>query len=281
MRQVPANSHASSADPSGAHYLIIGDGRLAEHLRTFLSLENLVYSQWARSSGRSLNPELESATHVLLCISDGALAQFVAENPAMLKRVCVHFSGSVVLPEIPSAHPLMTFAAGEKYSLDVYRSIPFVLETGRSSLAELMPGLSNASFAISPEQKPLYHALCAMAGNFTVLLWEKAFSAFGTLGLPREVLLPFLAQVSKNLISSREGVSVLTGPLVRGDDKTIAKHLAVLGDDPYADVYRAFVAAYSVSHAAGIAAGISATNSANQNSNLTFTGGAHERALGT
>src|SRR5690606_25694883 len=111
---------------------------------------------------------------------------------------------------------------------------------------ELLPGLKNKAYEIDPEQKGLYHALCSLAGNFTVMLWEKAFSDFERrLGLPKEVLTPFLHRTAANLANSSGEKSVLTGPLVRGDQVTIERHLGVLNGDPYREVYAAFVAAYS------------------------------------
>lgn len=228
MRQVPA-------DP---HFLLVGDGRLARHLAHYLTLLGLPFDQWSRRQGppSALRDYADRASHVLLAISDSALAAFVEDHPDL--HNCFHFSGALTIAGATSVHPLMTFSH-ELYPLDVYKSIPFICE------AESLPGFPNRSFALDPAMKPLYHALCVMSGNFTVLLWEKAFASFASLGLPREVLLPYLAQVATNLITAAPGESVLTGPLARGDSTTIDKNLAALGGDPYADVYRAFVRAFT------------------------------------
>jgi predicted short-subunit dehydrogenase-like oxidoreductase (DUF2520 family) len=250
MRQVPANSTSAVkqrvASPlEGAHYLVIGDGRLARHLCHYLKLENLPFDQWSRKQAPIfLKTKADRATHVFIAISDGAIEPFLETHSFLMSRVCVHFSGALFSKVLPGAHPLMTFGP-ELYELDAYRAIPFVLERGRQTLADLLPDFSNQSFEIEAGSKPLYHALCAMSGNFTVLLWEKVFAKFSTdLGLPQDILYPYLAQVASNLIKAPAGESVLTGPLARADFATIDKHLAALGNDPYADVYRAFVTAY-------------------------------------
>mgnify|MGYP001115309221 FL=1 len=81
-----------------------------------------------------------------------------------------------------------------------------------------------------------------MAGNFTTLLWQHAFAAFEErLGLPRAVLHPYLEQVASNLVRS---ASPLTGPLARGDHRTLERHLAALEGDPFHAVYSSFVAAH-------------------------------------
>lgn len=247
MRQVPASELSKSprSSQSRARYLVIGDGRLARHLCHYLKLENLPFDQWSRKQAPLfLQSAAGRATHILLAISDGAIEPFLKANSFLLNCTCVHFSGALVSPLIPSAHPLMTFGP-ELYPLETYQAVPFILERARGCLTELLPDFSNASYEIEASEKPLYHALCAMSGNFTVLLWEKVFAKFSDeLGLPVAVLYPYLAQIAANLIKAPLGESVLTGPFARSDFKAIDKHLIALGTDPYAGVYRAFVEAY-------------------------------------
>jgi predicted short-subunit dehydrogenase-like oxidoreductase (DUF2520 family) len=147
----------------------------------------------------------------------------------------------VVTPLAATAHPLMTFS-NELYDHETYRRIPFVCGRGGVGFAALFPELPNPSFVIDPRDMPRYHALCTMAGNFTTLLWAKAFEDFeGRLRLPRETLYPYLERVAANLAASS---APLTGPLARGDLATVGRHLEALDGDPYGEVYRAFVAAH-------------------------------------
>ncbi|MEK7357639.1 MAG: DUF2520 domain-containing protein [Bdellovibrionota bacterium] len=217
---------------------------MARHAAHYLGLLDLPFQTWTRSEGpEALASRADHASHVLVLVSDRAIVGLLADNVVLQMKTCVHFSGSVTTPLAFGAHPLMTFSK-DLYSLDEYRKIPFVLERDReTALNAILPGLPNASFSIESSEKPLYHALCAMAGNYTVMLWEKIFASFeGELGLPKSVLIPYLQRITQNLAEAEE--SVLTGPLVRGDRDTVASHLAALANDPYADVYRAFVSAY-------------------------------------
>jgi predicted short-subunit dehydrogenase-like oxidoreductase (DUF2520 family) len=227
MRQVPAE----------AHYLLIGDGRLARHLAHYLELEHLSFDQWSRRSSVALESLAERCTHVLVAISDSAIEPFLREHSFLRDRVCVHFSGALVSTLASSVHPLMTFGPS-LYSLEEYRAVPFVLERDRPVL---LPGLSNVCVELSAELKPLYHALCTASGNFTVMLWEAVFERFQSMGLPRQILFPYLVRTAQNLLTAAPGESVLTGPLKRGDFKTIEKHLEALDGDPLAELYRAFV----------------------------------------
>jgi predicted short-subunit dehydrogenase-like oxidoreductase (DUF2520 family) len=203
-----------------------------------LNLENQSFDQWSRRTGSAdaLKAFAERSTHVLLAISDSAIEPFLMAHPFLRRLTCIHFSGALVTPFAASVHPLMTFGP-LLYSVEDYRQIPFIVERERPTT---LPGLGNSVFEIAAELKPLYHALCAAGGNFTVMLWEAVFARFASLGLPREVLLPYMVRTTTNLLNA-DGESVLTGPLKRGDFETVEKHLAALDGDPLADVYRAFV----------------------------------------
>jgi predicted short-subunit dehydrogenase-like oxidoreductase (DUF2520 family) len=223
-------------------YGLIGRGRVATHLAHYLELEKQPFSIWHRGMDRPPAEVVGDADLLLLAISDGALEPFLAEHRELASVTAVHFSGSLVVGAAHGLHPLMTFGP-ELYELETYRSIPFIEEREGLGFREVFPALRNPSWAIDREHKPLYHALCVLAGNFTTLLWSKAFDDFETrLGLPRQALLPYLTRTVNN--TTRTGRTALTGPLARGDADTVARDLRALGDDPFEGVYRAFAAAH-------------------------------------
>jgi predicted short-subunit dehydrogenase-like oxidoreductase (DUF2520 family) len=184
----------------------------------------------------------------------------------------VHFSGALVTPLAVGLHPLMSFSKGF-YEISQYEKIPFVCEKDGPGFSEIFPKLPNPHYSIDASQKAFYHALCVMSGNFTVLLWEKMFADLeGTLGVPAHAAIPYLEQVVRNLKAGRTDESgakllkessksslnlsgglsgkpvgpgsVLTGPLARGDLKTIQKNLDSLDGDPFQKIYKAFVEAH-------------------------------------
>jgi predicted short-subunit dehydrogenase-like oxidoreductase (DUF2520 family) len=111
---------------------------------------------------------------------------------------------------------------------------------GGPTLDELLPGLPNPAFAIPASERPYYHALCVMAGNFSTILWQKLLAEFqGRLHLPAAAAFPYLAQVAANITSDPD--RALTGPLARGDAQAIAANLAALEGDPFHAIYSAFV----------------------------------------
>lgn len=231
-------------------YTIIGWGRVARHISHYFRIEKIPFRIWSRRRPQKKEPEwrsdlvdaLRGCSHVLLLVSDGAVEECIRSTPALRGKTLVHFSGSLVSPLACGAHPLMTFA-GELYPVQTYRAVTFILERGRPGFQELLPGLNNPHFYIEAEQKPLYHSLCVLSGNFTTILWSKFLEELeGTLGVPAEAAYPYLRQVARNL--ERGGEPPLTGPLARGDWETVRRNLEALSGDPFEAIYRAFAEAF-------------------------------------
>jgi predicted short-subunit dehydrogenase-like oxidoreductase (DUF2520 family) len=229
-----------------ADLLLIGDGRLASHLSRYFEQLGLSHARWSRRrQDAGCCPDLtrlvQPGVRALLAISDGAIEPFIDTHRELSSAVRIHFSGGLASDLAIGAHPLFSFA-GTFYDRATYERIPFVLDRGAPALAALIPGLPNPCFFIERNQRPRYHALCVLAGNFTTLLWKKLFVEFdGELGLAREHALPYLESIARALAGSQPPLS---GPLSRGDHATIMRNLEALAGDPFEHVYRAFVFAY-------------------------------------
>ncbi len=241
------------------NYLIVGGGRCARHFDHYLSLLNIPHACWSRSSQEDLAALAKSADCILLLISDSAIADFFATHPFLPARKTVHFSGALSHPQIAGAHPLMTFGP-ELYDLETYMRIPFVCEKNAANemarpFEEILLELPNPHHHIAREEKSYYHALCSMSGNFTTMLWEMAAQKFESeLNLPRELLLPYLERTYLNLQGalstpgSDAPKSVLTGPLQRGDNKTLIQHLDALQGRPEQSIYYSFMNYFFAQH---------------------------------
>lgn len=219
-------------------YLIIGAGKLAKHIQHYLSLCEIPANSWDRSQDpHLLKTKVQESTHVLLAISDSALTAFYQRHLAGLSPKVIHFSGALNIDGTIAAHPLMSFGP-ELYDLATYQKIHFVL-TGASDLNEALPGLPNSFSCLPAAQKPLYHALCVMGGNFPVILWQKMLSEFQKLGISHEQAAIYLQAVLQNTLTNPQ--TALTGPLARKDGVTVEKNLRALEHDPFQNIYHAFV----------------------------------------
>lgn len=223
-------------------YGIIGSGRVARHIKYYFQCQNILIRSWSRSDSEAAEEALGSCDTILVLIKDAEIEPFIRFHEFLKRKQVVHFSGSLVIEGVQSTHPLMTF--GESlYSLDTYKKIAFVCEKGKAPFETLFPELQNPHFEIESELKPFYHSLCVMAGNFTTLLWKKFFEDLEQkLEIPLAAALPYLDTIVENLKKNPQ--SALTGPLARGDQKTIEKNLRSLDGDKYKKVYQAFVESY-------------------------------------
>lgn len=144
-----------------------------------------------------------------------------------------------------SAHPMMTFVAGEPPSLDgVWFAVEGAAAALRASRA-MARRLGARSFAIEPESKMLYHAFGAMLSPMLASELEAAGRVGVSAGIDprkvRRIMEPIVVRTVRNVL--RNGAeNSFSGPLARGDAGTIAGHLRSLRGRPEAEVYRALAA---------------------------------------
>ncbi len=226
-----------------SEYLIIGNGRLARHLKHYFKLAGVDFLHWSRSDNLPLKVVISKSKKILLAISDSSIEPFVEEWKDSVKswQIFIHFSGSISCTYCQSAHPLMTFSE-RLYTREFYESIPFITEKGKMSFGELFPQLKNPSFEIESEQKSLYHALCVIGGNFPVILWQQfRYEMAKNFKIPAGALIPYLRKSLENFITEENS---LTGPLVRRDYLTIEKHRKALERSSMLNIYNSFVEFY-------------------------------------
>ncbi len=162
-----------------------------------------------------------------LAISDSAIVSFYEKYIQGFDCTAVHFSGALHDARILSAHPLMTFT-DKIYSDELYAEITFAI-TGFKNLSEALPGFENKFFNVLAENKPLYHALCVVAGNFPQMLWSEVSARCSQKNIPFEGFNLYLRQSLENFISG--GASSISGPLVRKDLSTIEKNKSALPEN--------------------------------------------------
>lgn len=83
-------------------------------------------------------------------------------------------------------------------------------------------------FEVADEHRAAYHAAACIASNFLVALEESASALLGAAGVEdaRELLSPLVLRTAANW--SERGAEALTGPIARGDDATVARHVEAL-----------------------------------------------------
>jgi len=195
---------------------------------------------------------------VLIAIPDDHIEAMAAalRNEGYLDpgAILIHFSGILPaaamkgeegMPRALAIHPLQTFADAV-IGVSTLPGSPFAVEGDDALIPlaeELVSDIGGFPFRISGERKPLYHAAACVASNYMVTVIVVARQILAACGFSEEeafhILTPLLRGTGKNL-AALGPEKALTGPIARGDAKTIASHLqALAGLDPdLQEIYR-------------------------------------------
>ncbi len=183
-----------------------------------------------------------------LCVPDReihAAAASLAACPHGKVKFAFHSSGALTSRELnplrkggiaaASVHPLMTFVPGGSPSL---AGVPFAVEGDAAATRiarRIVRDLGGDSFALPAARKAAYHAWATMTSPlllaFLVTLEQAARAAGLTRADSRRKSLPIIRQTLENY--SRLGPQhSFSGPIIRGDVETVAKHRDVLRKSP-------------------------------------------------
>jgi predicted short-subunit dehydrogenase-like oxidoreductase (DUF2520 family) len=212
---------------------------------------------------------------VWLCVPDDAVAKVarsLAQNADWRGRVALHSSGALASDEMvalrrrgalaASVHPMMTFVAGSRQAglsrtgllhtgaQPSLAGVPFAIEGDapavRASRA-IVKELGGKAYTIRRQDKVAYHAWGTFASPLLTALLATTEHVAAAAGVNRREakrrMLPILQQTLANYVAL-DAAGAVSGPIVRGDVKTIRRHLRVLRKVPEAgEVYAALAKA--------------------------------------
>ena len=235
---------------------IVGLGRLGGALR----------AAWSAAGVPWVDDPAQAQT-VVITTPDDAIAEVAASLAGRLRpgAVALHCAGAlnsaVLRPSgaaaVGSLHPVQTIAhpnAGPGALAGAWAGVEGdPAAVGRAE--DLARAVGLRTVRLTPESKPLWHAAAVLACNDLVALLHLADRLLvEAAGAPQgvEILLPLVRATLDNV--ERHGLAAaLTGPVARGDEGTVARHLAALEDHPAAKAaYEALaVAARDLARRAG------------------------------
>jgi len=174
-----------------------------------------------------------------------AVARRLKSLPGSRPRLAFHSSGAVGSRElealrklgvaVASVHPLMTFVGGARPAL---AGVPFAVEGDAPAVRAartIVHRLGAKSFVLAASRKPAYHAWATMTSPLLVaylVAMEKAAAAAGlTRTEARRMSLPIVRQTFENYARLGPG-NAFSGPFIRGDAETVARHLKLLKRNP-------------------------------------------------
>jgi predicted short-subunit dehydrogenase-like oxidoreductase (DUF2520 family) len=176
---------------------------------------------------RGLDLSSDGPQLVLLCVPDRAIAEVAtALEPGPWVS---HVSGATPLAALDpherrfGLHPLQTFTRGRgAEQLDgAFAAVTAETAEAREVGLWLARTLGLEPFLLADEKRAAYHAGAAIASNYLVTLRRAAGSLLEAAGAPPEALDPLMRRTIENGFE-------LTGPISRGDWKTVDAHLAAI-----------------------------------------------------
>lgn len=242
---------------------VIGAGNLGTSLANALSkkgykikaLTSQNFSSARKSSkiigkGKPLTDNVQAAKEgkiVFLCLPDEEIAKVTKElansDVRWSTKFAFHCSGLLsaeILKPLKergactaSMHPIQSFSKKETNPAQ-FEGIYWGLEGEKKALflaQKIIHQLGGHSLIIRQEDKPLYHAACSMASNFFVVLLNVASSILRHIGLKEEQALEYLLPLVEGTLHNVKEFGIqasLTGPIMRGDHKSVEKHLKAL-----------------------------------------------------
>lgn len=240
----------------------IGAGKVGFSLGKYLSMHGIEISGYCSRSAASAKEaaeftqsryytDIEEITKdsdtLFITAPDGAIGEIwddMRNLPIRDKNIC-HCSGSIPSTVFfdaesrgayrYSVHPL--YAVSSRYnSWHELENAYFTIEGSSAHLPRLRSVFENAGnrvVVIEPGCKTLYHAAAVMVSNQIAALADMGTVLLRKCGFSREeaeaALAPLIADNAAK-VAEKGAAEALTGPVERGDEMTVAKHLRVLAE---------------------------------------------------
>lgn len=183
---------------------------------------------------------------VIIAVPDGSIPDVVrmleGAKRKLTGHVILHTSGALTSDEllplkkcgatIGSFHPLQTFPKSRKRTEFVgnwfaVEGDPKAVKT--SARLAAMTGAKH--FLVPKKDKTLYHIAAVFASNYQVTLFSVVEQLAQSIRMPKRdlwrIFRPLITRTMENVFSSSPA-DALTGPIARGDYRTIMKHIAAL-----------------------------------------------------
>jgi predicted short-subunit dehydrogenase-like oxidoreductase (DUF2520 family) len=238
---------------------IIGAGNVATHLSLALQKKGYkivqVYSrtaEHAKGLANQLNvdfiSDLNKLSHetdmFIISLKDDAI-QTVLEYVSGCKQMVVHTAGSVGIDIFKGyvnnygvLYPLQTFSKSKPVDIS---NVPFFIEGNNENVVQTVAGiakqLSMHVYETDSQQRLCLHIAAVFACNFTNHMYALAEKLLGGQGLSWNILHPLIRETTDKILTMSPG-DAQTGPAVRNDQKTIAKHIEQLNN--YQDLQKIY-----------------------------------------
>lgn len=235
--------------------VLLGAGNVGRHFyEALVANEELNLIQWYNRSLKTISSfsntvsvtddleSLQNADMYILAVSDDQIGPLSSALP-FENRLVVHTSGSSSIHDLDKKHrrgvlyPLQSFTKGR--SMD-FTKVPLCLEAlikeDYSILQDMARALGSPYYKISTEQRKTLHLSAVFVNNFGNQLYRIAHEISDAKSINFDILKPLILETAEK-IKDMSPYMAQTGPALRGDKKTMRRHLKELNDSPHKMVY--------------------------------------------
>ncbi|HRP57686.1 DUF2520 domain-containing protein [Agriterribacter sp.] len=213
------------------HQVVQVVGRNAAHAQTLGLLLQAPYSD-------SFYEITDDADIYIIAVSDAAVSDIENWLPIQIKGIAVHTAGAVSKSVLKNA----AGSYGVLYPLQSLRSdrhaipeIPLLIDANSpgalQSIQTFAASLSGKVYCADDDERMKLHLGAVIANNFTNYLYTLTQDFCAGESLDFSLLLPLLHETVQRL-EQYPARLMQTGPAIRNDRDTIAKHLSLLKDFP-------------------------------------------------
>jgi len=233
--------------------VLIGSGSVATHLGLALQSKGIVIKQvFSRNSENARNladklgttyiDDIEDlymdADIYIYALKDSAL-KTVLRKMEIPNGVHVHTAGSIPMSDFEGFtsrygvfYPLQSFSIQKTVD---FSNIPICIEACEAEVQQILYDLAklltDKIYTVNSEQRKKLHLAAVFACNFTNYMYDIASQILDDSDIQFEIIQPLIAETAEK-IKTLSPFDAQTGPAVRFDETTIARHLHMLNKTP-------------------------------------------------
>ena len=236
--------------------IIIGTGNVSQHIsKAIEKVQNIELIQiFGRKKELPKNfnqsipycyniKEIKKANFYIICVTDNAILKVSNELNVDTNSIVVHSSGSTNMDQLSKhkkhgvIYPLQTFS---KITKTNFKDIPIIIEGSSNSvlnkIKKISTLLSKKIVVCNSEQRTLIHISAVFTNNFSNYMNIIAEKILKSQNIDIDILNPLIKETADklNYLSPKEAQ---TGPAIRNDEITIQKHLNLLKETKYFEIY--------------------------------------------
>lgn len=169
---------------------------------------------------------------LVLAVPDPAVAEVAAAVAPVPDTVVVHLAGSLTLDVLApharraSVHPLVALPSAELGAERLAAGAWFAV-AGDPLAQDVVAALDGKAIEVADQHRVAYHAAAVIASNHLVALLGQVERVAATAGVPLDAYLDLVRATVEN-VDALGPQAALTGPIARGDEATVARHVVAL-----------------------------------------------------